>query len=197
MTVPSVPAGFVLPDMDAFRGSYPNKNELVAAPLALTDLGNFTSYPTVLGSSAPAEPAVAGKLSVAISWRAVRNESQAWLAYVNAQDAIAWKAALSSLDEVKPLFLIAVAKNPELAGTFPGLSQMFDAGKVVAAKALATKKKATEAEAKAAKKAAAAQAAANAAAVKAAAHAAAATVTANATAAPAPTPAAKATTVSA
>ncbi len=195
VTVPTVPAGCVLPDMDDFRGSHPTKNEIIAAPLALRDLGNFTDYETVLGSLAPAEPGLAGKLSVAISWRSLRNESQAWLAYVNAQDAIAWKVTLEALDELKPIFLIAVAKNPELAGTYPGLSQMFNASKVVAAKALATKKKAAQAEAKAAKKAAAAQAAANAAAVKAAAHAAAIAVTANATAAPAP--AAKPVTVTA
>ncbi len=175
MTFPPLPVGYVEPNMRAYLGCHPTKTQLAAVLAAITDLGNFVDYTTVLGASAPEAPAVAGLLTVGISWRALRNESQAWTAFVNAQDAMAWKPALASLEELKPLFLIAVAKNPALAGMYPGLTQLFDAGKVTARLAAATKKKAAQAQATAAKKAAADEAAADKAAAKAASASAAAT----------------------
>ncbi len=169
MTIPSVPAGFLQPRMRGFLGCYPNKNELIAAPLALIDLGNFADYESVLGSSAPACSAVSGSIQVGLSWRKVRDETQAFLGYASTQDAIAWKAATGFMEKLRPLFLIAVTENPALAVKYPGLAQLFDAGKVAARLAAATRKKAAQAESRAAKKAAADEAAANAAAVKAAA----------------------------
>ena len=62
------------------------------------------------------------------------------------------------LDQLKPLFLIAVAKDPALATQYAGLAQMFDAPKAVAKQAVATRKK--NAKTKAVAATAAAQAAA-------------------------------------
>jgi len=159
--------------MDNYRGVYPSISELVEAPGAIEDLQSFVDYTALLGTAAPPASAVAENLSAAISWRAVRHESSAWLAYVNAQDAIAWKAARASLSMLRPLFVIAVENNPALATKYPSLTQLFGAGKLAAQKAVATKKKADLAAARAAKKAAAAQAIAEAAEAKAAAAAAA------------------------
>ncbi len=153
-TLPPIPDGYVAPDLRAYLGWRPTKGQLAAIPGALTDLASFVDYTSALGAAAPPIPTVVGLARVGQSWRSLRNEAQAWLAFVNAQDAIAWKAALSSFDEVKPLFLIAVAKNPALAGMYPGLTQLFEAGKVTARLSAATRRKAAQAQATAAKKAA-------------------------------------------
>ncbi len=54
---------------------------------------------------------------------------------------MAWKAAITLLDQVKALFLIAVSKSSSLATMYPGLAQMFDAPKASTRKAMSTKKK--------------------------------------------------------
>jgi hypothetical protein len=127
--------------MRTFMGYHPSKTELSAAPRVLVDLGNFADYNSVLGSSAPPASSVSNAVSVAIQWRMQRGPTEAWDAYVKAQDGIAWKEALTLLDEVKALFLIAAAKNPTLTTTYPGLARMFDAPKVAAKQATSTRKK--------------------------------------------------------
>jgi len=186
VTIPAVPAGFVAPSGRVFMGHYASEAQVIAAPAALADLRKFASYTATLGASAPEESAVADPLSVAIEWRQTRDESDAWATYSKVQDAIAWRAALAALDKLKPAFLIAVAQNPALATQYAGLAQLFNAGKVAAKQAAATKKRAAKAEAKAGKAAIAAQAAA--------AAAAAATAAANAAAAAATPTAATGTT---
>jgi len=141
VTIPAVPLGYVVANRHAVLGYYPNATELAAAPQVVTDLGNFADYLTVLGTSAPEAPALAGSVTVGIEWRNLRNACEVFTSYVKAQDAIAWKAALVGLDELKPLFQIAATKNPTLATKYPGLAAMFDASKVIARNAAATRKK--------------------------------------------------------
>ncbi len=71
----------------------------------------------------------------------MRPPALAWDKYVTSQNGMAWKAATAQLDAFKPLFLMAVAKNPDLAVKYAGLARLFDAPKVVAKQAVATKKK--------------------------------------------------------
>jgi len=154
VTLPQIPVGFVAPSARAFFGYYATEAEVSAAPLALHDLGNFASYTAILGASAPSVSSVTGTLTMALDWRASRVAAEAWAAYATTQDYVAWKAALMVLDDLKPLFLLAVKKNADLATQYAGLVQLFDAGKLVAAEAAVTRKK--NAKSKAAKAAQAA-----------------------------------------
>jgi hypothetical protein len=140
-TAPIVPNGFAAPDMREFVGYRPNQLELTAMPAAISDLGKFVDYAALLGIGAPATTTVVGAITLGVQWRAQRGLAEAWDTYVRTQDAIAWKAALMLLEELKPLFLGAVAKKPELATTYPGLSQIFNASKASSKQANVTKKK--------------------------------------------------------
>jgi hypothetical protein len=163
VTILSPPAGFVAPKMSSFRGYHPSKTELAAAPGVISDLGKFADYVTVLGTSAPAASSVVEAITAAMGWRALRGPTEVWDTYVRAEDAMAWQVAITLLDRVKPLFLIAVAANPTLATMYPGLAQMFNAPKLSARQAQVTKKKnakAAVASAAAAKSAAVAASAA-------------------------------------
>jgi hypothetical protein len=62
-----------------------------------------------------------------------------------AQDGTACKNALTLVDELKPLFLNAVAKNAALAQQYLGLAQRFDAQNAPAKQAVATRKKSAKA----------------------------------------------------
>jgi hypothetical protein len=142
VVIPEVPDNFTAPTtMRGFKGYYPNKSELAALPGALSDLGNFAEYATVLGNTAPPASAVTSTVSVGMSWRQLRISTEAWDAYVKTQDAIAWKAAVTLLDEVKVLFLYAVSKNATLATKYPSLLAYFNVSKETAAQGSVTRKK--------------------------------------------------------
>ena len=137
------------------RGFFPNGAELAAMPNAALDLLRFTDFTALLGASAMPAPALASAITLAIQWRQERDASNAWDACAKAQDAFAWRDAMNGIDEVRPLFLFAVSKNPALATTYPWLSQLFNVPKMMAKQAAASRANA----AKKAKKAAATAAA--------------------------------------
>jgi hypothetical protein len=147
VTIPSPPAGFVTPAGRTYVGFLPSSRELAAAATAVTDLGSFDDYVALFGSAAPPAAAVANAIAIGLQWRAMRTPAEAWDAYVRAQYGAAWKEARTQLDELKPLFLHALAKDPSLASKYQGLTEMFDAPKVSASKAAATKKKSAQAKA--------------------------------------------------
>jgi len=154
VSIPPVPAGFVAPVPHAYAGYNPSARLLAAAADAIANLQSFDV--TVLGPLAPPPATLASALQVALGWRALRVPSAAWDAYVRAQTGLAWRTALTLLDELKPLFLAAVAKSPDLAVQYQGLAQVFDAPKQAAKKGLATRTKNAQTKAAAAAQTAAA-----------------------------------------
>jgi hypothetical protein len=140
--------------MKQYRGSYPRKTEIMAAPNVVVELQRFVDYTALLGASAPPAATVASSLSAAVKWGVLRSSTDAWSNYVRAEYAMAWQTANTLLDEVKPLFFIALAKNSLLATLYPSLTQLFNASKVSARQAATTKKKAAKAAAEAAASAA-------------------------------------------
>jgi len=139
--IPAPPAGFVPDAARDFLGYRPSSRMLSAATTALANLRTFATYGQVFGSAAPDADVVLGALDLAIQWRAMRDLTATWDLYVRTQDGLAWKAALTILDQLKPLFLNASATNPALATQYAGLTSFFEAPKVAAKQGLATKAK--------------------------------------------------------
>ena len=156
--IQSPPAGFVAPDPRDFLGYHPSSREIAAASTVVANLGSADSWVATFGSTVPSAATLATALSLGLEWGQMRSATEAWEVYVKAEYSMAWKSALLMLDQLKPVFFGAIAKDPALAQQYPGLMQMFDAPKAVAKQASATKKK--NAKAKAAAAAPAAQAAA-------------------------------------
>jgi len=148
--------------MTGFKGYYPSSIELESMPGVVNDLGAFTEYTNVLGNSAVPASTLTSRIVLALGWRGVRDTTEAWDEYVKVQDALAWKSAMTALDEVKPLFLFAVSKNPSLATTYSWLAKLFNAPKAISEQANATKAKNKAAKAKTAAEAATAAAVATA-----------------------------------
>jgi hypothetical protein len=139
---PAPPKGFVLPSAPiGLRGHSPSELELMALPGLLKDLGSFTDYGSVLGASATSASTIQSSVSTALGWRQSRLAAEAWRGYVKTEDAIAWKATMTLLDELKSQFLFAVSKNPALALTYPALAVYATAAKAISAKATVTRKK--------------------------------------------------------
>ena len=156
--IPSPPAGFMAPDPRDFLGYRPRSREIAAASTVVADLGSADDWVATFGSTVPSAATLATALSLGLEWGEMRSATAAWDVYAKAEYSMAWKSALLLLDQLKPVFLGAVAKDPALAQQYPGLMQMFDAPKAVAKQAVATRKK--NAKAKADTAAPAAQAAA-------------------------------------
>jgi hypothetical protein len=141
VTVPTPPAGQPPPNPRDYLGFHPTSREVSASAVAIANLAKGDAFNAALGSLAPPAATLAAALETAIEWRAMRASSEAWDAYVRGQDGLAWKQALTIVDEVKPVFQIAVAKNPALASQYPGLVQLFEAPRLDSKQATATKKK--------------------------------------------------------
>jgi hypothetical protein len=142
---PVPPEGFIpLPAYDAVR-SRPRKAQVAAAAPVVDELRHFADYEAIFGTLVPAAKRIASVLDFAVKWRSQRDAAETWNTYVRAQDALAWEAALGLLDELKPSFQRAVARDPALAATYPRLATFFAAHKQIAQRATATKKKKAEA----------------------------------------------------
>jgi hypothetical protein len=139
--IPSVPDGFEPTNGTNYRGMQPQKAELVALPLAIRDLGNFASYATVIGTTAPPVDEVLSTFEVANEWSTMRNASSAWDQYSRDQEGIAWTIMRSMMDRLKPAFVLAAKTNPSIATKYAGLATLLGAKTVSAQKAAATKKK--------------------------------------------------------
>jgi hypothetical protein len=141
VTLPSVATGFTAPSLRAFMAYRLTSLEALAMPSVVKDLGNADALETSLGPTAPGASAILAKVTVGMQWRALRDEVDAFETYVKVADAMAWKSAVTALDKLEPFFAAAVAANPELAATFPGLTAYFSARSGSAKQGVATKKK--------------------------------------------------------
>ena len=148
--IPIRPAGFVPPDPHEFMGYRPTAKETGAATSVIRDSATNDDYVATFGSAVPSAATLSDALQLGVEWLAMHEATQLWDVYARAQNNLAWKGALMLLDQLKPTFLNALLRNPALALKYPGLTQMFDAAKLVARKAAATKTKNAKAKATAA-----------------------------------------------
>jgi hypothetical protein len=141
VAVPKVPAGFVPSNAKDYRGFRPKSSELAVVPDVVLELAGFHNYQTVFGQTAPPVADVAQALDAASQWTSVLADSNDWHEYVHSQEGMAWKDALALVDRLKAPFELAVAHDPTLLSRFPGLARLLRAGKVIAKRASATKKR--------------------------------------------------------
>jgi hypothetical protein len=145
--IPAVPSWFVPPNPRDFMGYRPTSRETAAASTAISNLANADNWVATFGSSVPSPATLTSALTLGLQWGEMRASTTAWDVYVKAQYAMAWKRALILLEDLKPVFLCAIAKNSALASQYEGFAQMFDAQKLVARQAIATRKRNAKAKA--------------------------------------------------
>ncbi len=143
--VPVPPEGFVpIPGHDVVS-SRPRQAQVANAAQVVDELRHFTNYDAIFGTLVPAAKRIASVLEFAVKWRAQRDAAAAWNTYVRTEDALAWDAAIGLLDELKPSFQRAVARDPALAAAHPRLATFFATHKQIAQRATATKKRKADA----------------------------------------------------
>jgi hypothetical protein len=155
---PDVPRGFTKVPGSDFLGYHPTTGELSVAPRAIDELRAFARDLEALGPSVPACNGIADALSRGIEWRVMRERAERWCEFARVQDGLAWKAAVTELNKLKEVFLIARAHRPALVENFPALARMFDAPTAIAKRSAATRLRRAKAKASALDPAAAAAA---------------------------------------
>jgi len=141
VTVPVAPSGFVpVPGAD-LKGYRPMQSELACVPDAVMELQSVPNWGLIFGITAPPAAQVAQRLSVASQWTGLLSDSQEWLAYVKSQEGMAWKDGLEVMETLKAPFQLATTANPAMLKQYPALQRLLGAQKVVAKKAVSTKKK--------------------------------------------------------
>ncbi len=123
-----------------FRGVLPRTAELIALPAAVNDLKKFTEYATVMGSKVPPWAQAILAFDVTNQWSSARTQADAWDAYARTQEGVCWTMLRALMAQIAPTFQVAVASDPTMASTLPGLTTLLGAKKTIAHKAVSTKK---------------------------------------------------------
>ncbi len=140
ITIPAPPTGFVPVSLVDYRGSHPKAGQIAAVPNAVAELNaNAASYTQTFGPAVPPAPQLAGKLTNASQWTAMRVAIEAFLIYVKSNEAVAWKSALTDLEELNAIFQVIEKQNPVLLNGFPEVEKLLGVDKAVGQRAAATR----------------------------------------------------------
>jgi hypothetical protein len=147
--IPPVPKGANPVLLAAYLGSHPRSGQVAAAPDVCTELTRSNAYDEAMGANAPKAALFAQQLGDALQWTRKRVECEGYTGYLKSGEAVTWKAALETLDEVREVYEFLLPRNPELAKTLPALTRMLDVTKAIGHKAAATRSRKVKANAKA------------------------------------------------
>jgi hypothetical protein len=141
VTVPVPPAGFVPVRAVDLMGYRPMQSELASVPDAVYELQAFPNWTPIFGITAPSAAQLAQRLQVAAEWTALLAQSNAWVSYVKSQEGMAWKDALEVINSLKAPFQLASSANPSMLNQYPALNRLLGAQKVVAKRAVSSRKR--------------------------------------------------------
>ena len=137
--LPGIPPGFVPVHLGDYRGTHPRAGQVTATPGAIQELEASTSYQATFGPAAPPAAQLAGELTIASEWTALRIKIEAFLVYVKSFEAITWKTALADLDRLDAIFQVILAQNPALVAGFPELAKLLDVQKTIGQRSAASR----------------------------------------------------------
>jgi hypothetical protein len=145
--IPAVPSSFVPESGTNYKAIAPKKAELATLPLAVADLQKFTSYATVVGSTAPPYEEILDTFTVTNQWSSMRTASSAWDVYSQAQEGICWTVMRPAMESLKSAFNLAATRDPSLPAKYAGLSTLLGVKAAIAQKGASTKRLNKKAEA--------------------------------------------------
>lgn len=136
--VPSVPEGYVTPDLS---GTATLAAESALGVDAARDLEAFAAeWHDVFGRTAPDPLVLAEKLRQAGTLTIARRRAEAWAAFVSDQERLVWRDAQLALDEVRPMWT-ALAPRAGLGAKLPHLRDLFAVREHVAKRAASARRR--------------------------------------------------------
>jgi hypothetical protein len=139
-TIPVPPQGFQNANRVDYRALLPKNLELSTMPEVLAELARFTDYAEVFGKTAPPLAYVQQTFDAATKWSANRVSTEVWDVYARSQEGASWSDVRAIIASLSPAFQLASRTDNTLARQFPALVRLFDVRKVIAARAVATRK---------------------------------------------------------
>jgi hypothetical protein len=141
VNIPAAPAGFVPVNLLDYKGAHPKTGQVAAVPDAVAELTGSTTYATTFGPAAPEVGSFVQQLDDAVGWTQLRNEVEAFLLYVRSQEAVAWKAGLTQIDQAKAVYDITLVRNPSVPVLFPALTRLLEVTNAIGLKSAAARKR--------------------------------------------------------
>ncbi len=137
---PTPPDGYTATDPTATRGVQPKSAQLAVMPEVIKELLRFTDYAEVFGKTAPPLASVLQTFQAAAQWSAMRVKSDTWEAFTRSQEGMSWRDVYAFMERMQPAFELAVQGDSSVGTLYPMIARLFGAQKLIAQKAVATKK---------------------------------------------------------
>jgi hypothetical protein len=141
MNLPSIPVGFVPLNLLAFRGFHARAEQVAAVPGVVSELSCSSAYSTTFGPAAPPQGPFVQTLQNAAGWTAARLSLESYLIYVKSEEGLAWKAALTQMEQVKSVYDVTLKTNAQLPALFPALTRLLGVQSDIAKKSAAARKR--------------------------------------------------------
>ncbi len=138
--IPVPPDGFTATNGAEYRGVLPKTTQLAVLSGVVQELGRFSDYASVLGRTAPPLESILQSFGAANQWSLMRVRTIAWEEYCLQQEGLAWVDIRRLMAKLQPLFELASASDASIGTRFPMMVKLFNAQRVIAKKAVATRK---------------------------------------------------------
>jgi hypothetical protein len=139
VSIPIPPLGYNPVLLVAYRGYHPRVAQVAAIPDAVNELRGSTAYTDNLGPAAPQASPFAQSLEDAVGWTNMRIQVETFLGYVKSQEAVAWKAGLTKIDQAKALYDVMLVGNAKLPDLIPAVSRLLTVTSEISQKGAVTR----------------------------------------------------------
>ena len=127
--------------VDARRGLRAYQAEVNVAENAARELRSSTLFPQALSPKLGTAQQIADAIDFAAQWSAQAKAGATWGSYSQEQSNLAWAYTLAMIDRLRAGFQAVASADPAIEKEMPNFTQLLNARKVVAQKAVSTKRK--------------------------------------------------------
>jgi hypothetical protein len=127
--------------MDPRKGTRVLQAEVDLAENAASELRASTVFPQILSAHFGSAEEIANAIEFAVQWYAQAKAGANWGSYTQTQSNLAWAYTLALIERLRGSFLAVAATDLSIEKELPNFTQLLGARQVVAAKAVATKRK--------------------------------------------------------
>ncbi|HEY2514087.1 MAG TPA: hypothetical protein VGI39_24640 [Polyangiaceae bacterium] len=127
--------------VDARKGVRVYQGEVDVAESAARELRASTMFPGILSSHFGTAEQIADTIDFAAQWYVEAAAAATWASYTRMQSNLAWNYALAMIDRLRVAYQAVAATDPAIEKELPNFTKLLAVRQIVAAKAVATKRK--------------------------------------------------------
>ncbi|MGO8997792.1 MAG: hypothetical protein ACLQVI_31120 [Polyangiaceae bacterium] len=127
--------------VDPRKGLRAIQGEVDVAANAANELRSSTTFSELLSARLGTADSIANALEFAVAWYREAQAGTTWNSYAREQSNLAWAYTLAMIDRLRAGFQAVASADPAIEKEMPNFTQLLNARKVVAQKAVSTKRK--------------------------------------------------------